>query len=310
MSPIPWEPDVLARIRHLALVARMAVRGVIQGAHPSRAVGQGLEFVDYKAYTAGDPLRDIDWRVLARSDRLLVRRYRAESNLPALVVLDASADMATGRGGLTDTRDGSVLDGTKYGYGVCLAATLSWFLYLHGEPMGLSILGGAEPGRYLPPRGGRRQLARVLAALARSRPAGRAHIGKNLARVARQVRRSSLLVLVSDLMEDVAGWAPAMDALGRRRSDLRVVHLYDPAEMELRFSHPRMFFSPEGGDAMPLDPLAAQGPFKEVVRGYRDEIRAVMARQRAVYLAAGSDRPLAEVLGRLVSAHAGRARVA
>ena len=64
----PWDPEVLARIGALHLRARQASLGLQHGAHRSNRVASNVEFADYKEYAAGDPLKDLDWRVAARSD--------------------------------------------------------------------------------------------------------------------------------------------------------------------------------------------------------------------------------------------------
>ena len=300
---IVWEPEVLARIRHLTLKARHAVEGVLQGAHRSRALGPAVEFVDFKEYSPGDPLRDLDWRVLARSDRLVGRRYQAESDLPATLLLDASADMATGVGSLGAGRPRPPLDGSKFGYALCLTATLAWYLQLRNEPVGLTVLGGEGlPWRVLPPRAGRRHLSRILAVLASVSPAGRAGLGKGLRAAAERQRRSSLLVLVSDLMEETETWAPALQALGQRRTDLRVLQLWDRGELQLRYPRSARFFSPEGGPAQPLDPVAARPAFLQVVAQWQQEVRRAVQAWRGIHLRVPTDRPLAEPLWRLLCA--------
>lgn len=307
-----WDPEVLTRIRHLSLRARRVVRGVLHGEHRSRALGPGVEFVDYKEYAPGDPLRDLDWRVLARSDRVVIRRYQAESDLPSLLVLDASGDMATGLAGYAGApsrRPRPPLDGSKMGYALSLAATLAWFLHLHGEPLGLHVLGGTDlPWRYLPPRPGRAQLGRVLATLASLRPDGRADLGPSLASLAPGLRRHALVVVVSDLMEEVGTWAPALHALGLRRTDLRLLHVQDPAELDLDYAETRLYFSPEGGDPLPVDPVAVRDAFRKEVAAWRVEVRDAAVRNQAVYLPARTDRPLDDPIVGLLQAGQRRGR--
>lgn len=297
---ILWDPDVLARIRRLALQARHAVEGVLKGAHRSRALGPEVEFVDFKEYAPGDPLRDLDWRILARNDRLVVRRYQAESDLPVTLVVDASGDLGTG------TPAGTLppLDQGKFGYVVRLTATVAWYLFLRQEPVGLQILGGdGAPWTRLPPRTGRRQLAAILAALASVRPGGEARIGHHVARMAPGLRRASLVVLVSDLMEEVGTWAPALEALGRRRTDTRILHVTDPAELDLRFPRTVRFFSPEGGADLAVDPGAVRPAFRTVVADWLAEVRREGGRRRVVVVPAPVDRPLADPLRRLLEGH-------
>ncbi|MBN1337279.1 MAG: DUF58 domain-containing protein [Deltaproteobacteria bacterium] len=297
---IPWEPEVLSRIRRLALVARCAVEGVLHGEHPSRALASSVTFADYKPYAPGDPVRDLDWRVWARTDRLVVRRTQAESDLPVLLVLDASGDMSTRPGGSAGDRP--PIEGNKAGYALGLLATLAWYLYLRREPVGLAVLGGEDvPWRILSPRAGRHQLGSILGVLASVRPSGRADLGRGLQVVAAGLRRRSMLVLASDLMEEVESWAPALHALGRRRTDVRVLHLYDPRELDLQFPRPARFFSPEGGAPLALDPAGVREDFRAVVRAWTEEVRRAVTAWQGLYLPVPTDRPLADPLFRLLS---------
>lgn len=309
-----WDAEVLARVAWLQLRARQAVLGVVHGAHRSVQVAPNVEFADYKEYSPGDPLRDVDWKVAARSDRLVVRRHHAESDLPVTLVFDASGDLGTGDRGRYGRPS---LEGSKFGYALTLAATFAWFLAHQGEPVGLVVLGGEEPaagggGRaprwpWIPPRGGKAHLAQILAALASLRPAGRADLAGALDGIGRRLSRRSLVVVVSDLMEEPAAWGPALAALGRRQADLRLVHLYDPREWALDYPAAARFVSPEGGQPLPLDPVAARGAMKEVVDEYLAEVRGYLGQHQAVHLLTPTDAPLELALARLVRAHRGDA---
>ena len=147
-----WDPELLARIRRLHLQARILTEALLHGEHRSRRVGQAVEFAGYAVYQPGMDLRFLDWKVWGRTDRLVVRRFESETELHATVVLDLSGDMATGLptdGGLPDFKD------TKAGNAIVLAATLLYFLHLHGEPIGLEIVGAQAAQHVYPPRGGR-----------------------------------------------------------------------------------------------------------------------------------------------------------
>ena len=298
-----WDPEVLARIRHLALVARHAVDGVQHGLHVSRAVGSSVEFQDYKAYAPGDPLSKLDWRVAARSDRLVVRRHRAESQLPCWIALDASGDMGTGVRSLGHDAPRLPLDGSKLGYALCLAATIAWYLTLQGEPVGVAIMGGqGAPWTLLPPRTGRRHMGRILGSLASLEPAGRADLATGLGGLAQRLRKASLVILISDLMEEPDRWGPSLRALGQRRGELRVLHLWDPGELDLQYPRVARFFSPEGGESLPLDPAESRAEFREVVEDWRAEVQRLVLAWQGLYLPAPTDRPLADPLLRLLRA--------
>ena len=85
--------DVRSRLKDLRLTSRRAVGLHGIGLHHSRSRGAGLEFAQYRAYEPGDELRQIDWKLYARSDRFFVREAERESPLAVWLLLDASASM-------------------------------------------------------------------------------------------------------------------------------------------------------------------------------------------------------------------------
>ncbi len=301
---MPWDPAVLSRVRHLHLRARTLTDDLMMGEHRSRRVGSAVEFADYQEYLPGMDLRHLDWRVLARSDRVVIKRFETETQLPCTVVVDLSGDVGTGEraaGGYPP------LEGSKAGYAITLAATLLYFLHRHGEPVGLEVVGGTDVAhRSLPPRGGRNHLQLLFMVLASARPGGRADLVEALGRVGARVRRRSWITVISDGMEDPQAWLPALGAFARRGADLRFLHLFDRQEWHLDFSAPALFFSPEGGDDLAVDPAGAREVFEEVVDEYVSEVRAGVVRWGGRYLLAPTDRPMEQVLRRAVLGHGDR----
>lgn len=293
-----WDPDVLARIAQLELRARMLIRGFLHGGHASTRTAANVEFADYKPYAPGDPLRDLDWRVLGRTDRLVVRRHRGEDELAVTLVVDASGDLATGSAGQYGRPP---LEGSKWGTAAVLAATIAEWAGSRGDPVGLAVLGGeGVRWRWLPPRGGASHRARIFGVLAETRPAGRADLAAGLLEVGRRVRRRSVVVLLSDLMEPPESWGPAVDAFGERRTDLRVVHLHDPSEWAFDMGSPARFYSPEGGMVLGADPADVAEQMAVVVDEYLAEVRGWLARSRGHHVLAPTGQPLAPVVGALL----------
>jgi len=289
-----WDAEVLARARRLRLIARQAVTGLDHGAHLSRRFGDSVEFIDYKAYVAGDDVRSIDWRVFARTDRLVLRRHEAERQLPVTLVIDASADAGTG----AKTESGlPELGSSKLGFGVCLAATVAFYLFQQGEPVGLRVVaGGPLPWNRLPARRGQAHLHRVLAVLAAIRAEGSADLASALRSLAQSSRKRSTTILISDLMEPVEGFDAAMRAFGCRIGDLRVAHLFDPDELDLQIGPAAQLYSPEGGAPIPLDPSAARALFREIVDDYLAEVRSMVRGAQGRYVASPVNAPLGGVM--------------
>lgn len=284
----PWDPRVLERVRHLHLHARQAVAGLWQGTQRSIRTGHDVEFADYKPYDPGDALRDVDWRVLGRSDRLVVRRYRAETELPVTIVLDASADLGS--------------TPAKWEQAIRLAATLAYLLFLDGEPVGLTLGAGqgAPLSRY-PARRGRRHLAQLFLALAAVRPAGRAGLDTLFRDVGPRLASRSVVVVISDFMEEPATWTSSLSALIRHRADLRAFHVFDPVELELRYDSPLRLRSPETDGELPVDPGAARELFTQVVGEYFAEVRDAVHARRGRHYPVAADADLTPLLARFLA---------
>jgi uncharacterized protein (DUF58 family) len=95
--PSRWlDASALMRIKNLQLRAKVVVEGFLTGLHRSPYHGFSVEFSEYRQYTAGDDLRFLDWRLLARTDRYFVKRFEDETNLRCYLLLDASRSMGFG----------------------------------------------------------------------------------------------------------------------------------------------------------------------------------------------------------------------
>lgn len=298
-----WDPEVLGRIHRLHLVANRVVDGLMHGVHRARRTGPNVEFADYKEYAPGDDLRHLDWRVLARSDRHVIRRYEAETELTCYLVVDISGDLGTGSGGRYARPP---LEGSKFAYAITLAATVAMFLQRHQERVGLALVGGwdgvgdAPPFRFVPARGGRSHLAHLFGVLASTTPSGVADLGGTIGALAPRLPRRALVILISDLMEEPERWAPALQGLARRRSDLVAFHLLDRRELTMDYAEPLVFFSPEGGDALPLDPAGIREEFVQVVEGWQRECRAALQGAGGRYLSVWTEGEMDKVLRKAI----------
>ena len=106
------EPQALARVKNLSVVARGVVEGFISGLHSSPYKGFSVEFAEHREYTAGDDPRHLDYRMLARTDRLYIKQYEEETNMRVQILLDTSGSMGYSYDGkLTKLQYGSLPDG-------------------------------------------------------------------------------------------------------------------------------------------------------------------------------------------------------
>src|SRR5512136_2886705 len=139
------KPEVIRQIKRLDLRAQFIVKGFLSGLHASPFHGFSVEFSEHRKYVPGDDLRLIDWAVFAKTDRFYIRKFEAETNLAAYLLVDTSASMAYpeegGRSGGAGTADTAVAHaGSKVGetpapqrmskleYAICLAAALGYMM--------------------------------------------------------------------------------------------------------------------------------------------------------------------------------------
>src|SRR6202165_3397983 len=124
------DPKLLARLGPLQVRARKVMEGVLTGLHKSPHHGQSVEFSEHKEYAPGDEIRHIDWRAFAKLDKYYVKRFEMETNLRALLLVDASGSMAYGRGPLS-----------KLSYASICAGALAVLLSRQGDQVGLLVAG-------------------------------------------------------------------------------------------------------------------------------------------------------------------------
>src|ERR687885_113237 len=128
MSQRYFDPEGLARVGHMELVARQVVEGFLTGRHRSPYHGFSVEYLDHRPYTPGDEIRSLDWKILARTDKYHVKLFQDETNLRATILLDCSKSMAFQSGKLS-----------KLQWGSYLAAALTHLLLRQNDAVGLQL---------------------------------------------------------------------------------------------------------------------------------------------------------------------------
>lgn len=289
-------PDLVASIDDLEVVARYIVEGLRSGEHRSPFHGFSAEFSQYRPYRPGDDLKYLDWKVLARTDRLYTRQFRETTNFAAMIVVDSSASMAY--------PDGV----SKFAYARMIAAALAYLLVQQGDAVGLL---GEAAGRlvYVPPRGGRPHLRRVLARLAGMTAGGTFDAPRVAARAAELLRRRGMLLMLSDFYDAEAETLTELKRASRRGHEAGVLQVLSRAELEFPFTGGREFVALEG-EAVRLADAGA------IARGYRARMAEFLERWRTGALKGGldyarfvTDEPLDESLRRyLLRRGAGRDR--
>lgn len=285
-------PEELLELGSLDLVARLAVEGTMSGRHRSPARGGALEFAEHRPYVPGDDLRRVDWKVYGRTDRYYVRESEEETNLRATIVLDGSASMGFARDGRP----------SKWAYARLVASALAHLLLAQHDQVGLGIF-SAGLDRFVPPRGGRAQRARLLEALEAAAPAGETSPEGPFRALADRLPRRGLLILLSDLMGPPARFLPGLRYFRYRKHEILVFHVLDPAERSLEALGPAGSMADlETGRVLRAAPESRAAGYAEALAELEATYRAQAHDRGFDFVGLSTDEPVAAALGRYLAA--------
>ncbi len=235
--------DVLERVRRLELFSRLRVEGARHGDNASPLRGFSTDFMQHRAYCAGDNLRYLDWRILAKTDRLFIREYEEHTNAEMIVLVDLSGSM----------RFHGETAFSKYEYAVRCAGILLYMMLQQRDTFSLYFFGGTLTPAVR--RGGNaRHLGLAFDALVRGEPKGATRFDDGVRLLETMVGRRGLVIVLSDFMDDPPLIARSLARLRRRRHDLIALQLYDPREASLPFVDFTRFRDLEDGSLTGVDP--------------------------------------------------------
>ena len=269
----------------MTLTVSRPVEGPGQGLHRSPHFGASVEFAEYREYTPGDPPNRIDWAVFARSDRYMIRRFQEETNLRAYVLLDTSESLAY-------RETGSI---TKMEYAARVAAGLMYVIVNQGDTVGLVTFDTAVRARH-EPAGSMDGLRRLLLALEDIVPSGRSDIEAVLHNVASTIHSRSLVILVSDLLQDPTAILRGLRHFAHDRHAILVLHVLDPAELSLPEGGLAEFRELETRNRMVVQTEDIRKAYAGEVQSYIDELRRGCAECRAAYYLVDTRTPVEDLL--------------
>ncbi len=280
------DPADVARLGGIEIVAAGVVEGFLAGIHRSPFRGFSVEFTEHRAYQPGDELRYLDWKILARADRLFVKQFEEETNLRAMILVDTSRSMAW-RGAPTRL--------TKRAYADRLAAALALILLRQRDATGL-ITFDEVVRTVVPARVKTGQWARIVRGLLETADGRGTAAHAALLQVTSLLARRGLVVLVSDLLFDRDLALTALRYLRHRGHQVIVLHLMDPDEAELSGPPEVRFRDPESDASLVVRPRELARAYGAAVRVEIDAWRATCRRHGVAYHHVLTDMPFGMAL--------------
>ena len=217
MTSAPYDKALFDSLAGLRFAFRGRHRGRFEGLHASPRAGVSLEFADYRDYCPGDDIRYVDWKVLGRLNRAVVKTFVREEDVPISVLVDLSASMGIG-------------SPAKSEVAARLAVAISYVALKEFDRVGLYPFSDAlHPP--LPPRHGMRQLARIVQALRDATPGGGTSIDEALGAFAGQSRENGLVFVLSDFLTE-RGWREGLLRLLHRGDQVVAVQILDSEDLQ------------------------------------------------------------------------------
>ena len=273
-------PEVLARISSLELIARSVVEGFIAGLHRSPHLGFSTDFAEHRQYMPGDDLRHLDWKLLARTDRLYIKKYQGDTNTQLHILIDASASMGYGSGAVS-----------KLQFAQYLASSLAFLGMRQHDSVGM-VAFDEEVLEHVPPRSRSGHMRTVLGCIERLVPGHGTALVEQLHRTAELLTRRGVIVLISDLYEDAERVMKGLEHLRFQGNDVIVFQVLDRQELEFDFKEPVVLEDAETEEQLHVMPEVLRDEYLRQIRAHIDALRQGAARNRIDYELLRTNEPL------------------
>ena len=278
------DPKILISIKDLQLSAKTTIDGFMTGINKSTIRGQGLEFSQYRSYQPGDDLRQLDWKMYARSDRYYVRESEVETSISVRFVIDASTSMNHMDNGYT-----------KIEYAKYLAASLAWLANLQSDAIGLYVL--QDGGLFsLTSRRDYQHLARFYYQLENISPSGKFTKPIHYKEIFSDTAKRELLIFITDLYEQDGEIFSLLDSLVSLKHEVLVFHLMGKNEMEFDYKGYAALEDLETGQKIKINAMQSNDAYKEQIENYLSAARIKLLNKNIFYRLLIMDQPLNQAL--------------
>ena len=291
MSLLPEE--TMTVLRRLEWLARKRMQGTLSGKHTSPDKGFSVEFAEHREYSPGDDPRNLDWRVMAKNDRNVIKQYIEETNLRVTIAVDVSGSMDY-QGDQAAEIDGAAR--SKFEYARYLTAALSYLYVKQGDGVGLvtfdskiksQIRAASRPS----------QVRRILDELWDTETGEETEVATVLHEVAERIPKRGLVIIISDFFDDPKAMVEALHHFDFRQHELVLFHVLAEEELTFPFKDFQQFRDLEGVDPMlKIDPQAVRAAYLERLQEFVKSMESASGNLRADYVPITTKVPLRDTL--------------
>src|SRR5437867_1653189 len=211
-----FDDEFLKKLEYLSIVSKRVFAGAFRAERRTKRRGTGVEFADYRAYVAGDDFRHLDWKAYLRLNRLILRLFEEEEDLPIYFFVDASQSMTYGAP-------------SKLDYARRVAAALCYIGLANLDRVHVVAYADRIKGE-LPPQRGKGRIFKIFRFLGDITPGGETNARESFKTYCTDTRRRGLAVIISDFF-DANGFQGALDILRYFRHDIFALHIASHEEV-------------------------------------------------------------------------------
>ncbi len=280
-------PELLRRLEQFQLLAARRAKSSAKGERRSRARGQSVEFADYRNYVAGDDFRYLDWNLYGRLEKLFLKLYEEERELPVRIFLDCSESMTFGTP-------------RKFDFARQVAAAIG-YVSLCGFDR-VTVFGFPDNPEDAVYRGalravrGRKSALTFFQNLSKLSAKGSANFNESLRRGAIQARQAGVAIVLSDFL-DPAGYDTGLSALVARGFHINAVQILAPEELNpVTFGDLRLVDSETGGMQEITFGKYRLKHYQQTVENFRQRLREFCQSRGMSFFSIGSDTSLEQLL--------------
>ena len=275
LDPTVFDEGFLRQLERLGVLMKQPARGGLKGGRRSVKRGQSVEFADYRDYALGDDLRQLDWNVYARLERLFVKLFVEEEDVTITFLLDASPSMAFGRP-------------EKLLFAKRAIAALGYIALAGEDRVVLTALTGRTARRQSGLRGAGR-VFRLLGNLSAIQPTeGPTDLLASARHAGAQLSGRGVVVLLSDLLDPSS--ERVLRELAATGSELIVLHVLSPDELDPQLEGDLKLVDSESGERIDVTvDLATIDDYKARLGAWQDALADLATKRRASYVPLSSD---------------------
>jgi uncharacterized protein (DUF58 family) len=260
------------------------VEGFMVGLHKSPYHGFSVEFADYRQYIPGDQIKDIDWKQYAKTDRYYVRRFEDETNVNAYILIDHSNSMSFSSHNIL-----------KLDYAKKLAASLTYLISKQNDAVGL-VAYNDDISYWQPPKTNQAFLAGIYKKLYELKPEKMTDSIKVLHQIAEKIKKRSLIIIISDLLDDAEQLIKGFKHFRYLKHDVIVFHIVDDQEVEFNYKKETIFIDSESKSEVRVFPWQIRDNYQSKYSDFFQNIKDQCSSAKVEYVSFTTQTPLEDNL--------------